>query len=108
MLALPQRYPAYKQKGPASLQALDRFGCGGLQPDPSTGEGASAPTRPVARMPAHMREREDYDLVRFDLIDEGKREAIQYRDPAIRPIPPLGRRAGKLEDRFENGVDLAF
>jgi hypothetical protein len=32
----PIRYPVAKQKRPASLQAVDLFGCGGPQPDPST------------------------------------------------------------------------
>jgi hypothetical protein len=33
----PGATPAKKQKRPARRQAVDLFGCGGLQPDPSTG-----------------------------------------------------------------------
>jgi hypothetical protein len=55
-----------------------------------------------------MRKCEDRDLVLFDLIDESKREAIQDRNAAVRPISPLRRCARKLEDRFENRIDLVF
>lgn len=53
------------------------FGCGGLQPDPSTSASASAATRPVAWPAAGVREREHNDLVGLDLIDEREGEAIQ-------------------------------
>jgi hypothetical protein len=55
-----------------------------------------------------MRKCEDHDLVLFDLIDDSKREAIQDRNAAVRPISPLRRCVWKLEDRFENCVDLFF
>jgi hypothetical protein len=55
-----------------------------------------------------MRKCEDHDLVLFDLIDDSKREAIQDRNAAVRPISPLRRCVRKLEDRFENRVDLFF
>lgn len=84
------------------------FGCGGLQPDPSTGRIESASSRPVARPAAGVREREHHDLVAFNLIKEREREAIQRGDTTVRPIFPLRRRPGKLKDCFENRVDLVF
>jgi hypothetical protein len=55
-----------------------------------------------------MREREDDDLLRLDLIYERKRKAIEHCDPSVAPISPLRRCIRKLEDRFENRIDLAL
>ncbi len=69
---------------------------------------ASAPTRPVAWPPARVCERQDHDLVRLDLIRERKGEAIERSHPAVGPISPLRRRAGKPKDRFEDSIDFVF
>jgi hypothetical protein len=55
-----------------------------------------------------MRKSEDDDLLSLNLIHERKREAIEHRDSSVEPISPLRRCVRKLEDRFEDGVDLFF
>ena len=81
-LTAPIRHRPENVKGSHRCKPLN-FGCGGLQPDASTGARASAPARPIAGPPAHMRKCEDHDLVLSDLVDESKREAIQHRYAAV-------------------------
>ena len=99
---------SFRSSRRAGLDAANVYCCGGLQPDPSTGQGGSAATRPVARLAAHVCKGQDHDLVRFELIDECKREAVQHRYPAVSPILPVKRCVWILEDRLENCVDLVF
>jgi len=55
-----------------------------------------------------MCEREDHDLFALDLIRDSEREAIQYGESTVRPITPLRRCLGKLDDRIDDRIDFVF
>src|SRR4051812_49199034 len=68
----------------------------------------SASRCPVARASARVGKCEDDELAITDLIHNRKWGAIQHGNSAVVPIFPLRRRVWKLEDRFENSIDLVF